>query len=111
MLTGRRPRSHIWFVLAGAAAVALTLTLLSDPALAQANPFGAPRTAPPAPPEGIVGWLLAKQSEFYRGLSGAIRAAKQDGSAVWTLFALSFAYGVFHAAGPGHGPSTWQRHR
>lgn len=106
MLTGRRPRSHIWLVLAGAAAVALTLTLLSDPALAQANPFGAPRTAPPAPPEGIVGWLLAKQSEFYRGLSGAIRAAKQDGSAVWTLFALSFAYGVFHAAGPGHGKAV-----
>jgi nickel/cobalt transporter (NicO) family protein len=105
MLTGRRPTYHLWIVLGAAAVVALTVALASDPAFAQANPFGAPRTAPP-PPDGIVGWLLAKQSEFYRGLSGAIRAAKRDGSAVWGLFALSFAYGVFHAAGPGHGKAV-----
>jgi nickel/cobalt exporter len=105
MLTGRWPPRHIWFVVGAAAAIALTAALMSDPAFAQANPFGAPRTAPP-PPDGIVGWLLAKQSEFYRGLSGAIRAAKADGSAVWTLFGLSFAYGVFHAAGPGHGKAV-----
>jgi nickel/cobalt exporter len=105
MLTGRWPPRPIWFVAGAAAAIALTAALMSDPAFAQANPFGAPRTAPP-PPDGIVGWLLAKQSEFYRGLSGAIRAAKADGSAVWTLFGLSFAYGVFHAAGPGHGKAV-----
>lgn len=86
-------------------AALLVAGLCGEAALAQGNPFGAPRTAPP-PPDGIVGWLLAKQSEFYRGLSGAIRAAKADGSAVWTLFALSFAYGVFHAAGPGHGKAV-----
>ncbi len=105
MLTGRRPPKHLCFVVGAAAAIALTAALMSDTAFAQANPFGAPRTAPP-PPDGVVGWLLAKQSEFYRGLSGAIRAAKKDGSAVWTLFALSFAYGVFHAAGPGHGKAV-----
>jgi nickel/cobalt exporter len=105
MLTGRRPSNRLWLVVGAAAAIALTAALMSDPAFAQANPFGAPRTAPP-PPDGIVGWLLAKQSEFYRGLSGAIRAAKADGSAVWTLFGLSFAYGVFHAAGPGHGKAV-----
>jgi nickel/cobalt exporter len=105
MLTGRRPNHRLWLVVGAAAVVALTVALANDPAFAQANPFGAPRTAPP-PPDGIVGWLLAKQSEFYRGLSGAIRAAKKDGSAVWGLFALSFAYGVFHAAGPGHGKAV-----
>lgn len=70
---------------------------------AQSAPFGAPR--PPAQPaaDGIFGWILLKQAEFYRGLSTAIRAAKADGSAVWGLFGLSFAYGIFHAAGPGHG--------
>jgi nickel/cobalt exporter len=104
MLTGRRPSTLFWLVVC-AATVALTAALIADPAFAQGNPFSAPRTAPP-PPDGIVGWLLAKQSEFYRGLSGAIRAAKKDGSAVWTLFALSFAYGVFHAAGPGHGKAV-----
>ena len=55
---------------------------------------------------GIVGWLLAKQSEFYREMSSTIRAAKSDGSAVWTLLAISFAYGIFHAAGPGHGKAV-----
>jgi nickel/cobalt exporter len=105
MLTGRRPSRQLWLVVGAATAVALMAVMLSDPVFAQGNPFGAPRTAPP-PPDGIVGWLLAKQSEFYRGLSGAIRAAKADGSAVWTLFGLSFAYGVFHAAGPGHGKAV-----
>lgn len=69
------------------------------------NPFGAPR---PAQPEagGLIGWLLAKQSEFYRQMSATIRAAKSDGSAVWTLLFISFAYGIFHAAGPGHGKAV-----
>ncbi len=70
------------------------------------NPFGAPRAAPDAQVGGIVGWLLAKQSEFYREMSSTIRAAKSDGSAVWTLLAISFAYGIFHAAGPGHGKAV-----
>jgi nickel/cobalt exporter len=65
--------------------------------------FGAPR--PPAP-DGIGGWLLAKQAEFYRMLSGTIRAARTDGSAVWLLMGISFVYGVFHAAGPGHGKAV-----
>ena len=105
MLTGRRPPSQFWLALGVTAAAAFAVLLLNDPALAQGSPFGPPRTAP-APPDGIVGWLLAKQSEFYRGLSASIRAAKKDGSAVWGLFALSFAYGVFHAAGPGHGKAV-----
>src|SRR3954467_6988526 len=72
------------------------------------NPFGAPKGLPPPapPPTGITGWLLAKQAEFYRLLSGAIRNAKTDGSAAWLLMGLSFAYGIFHAAGPGHGKAV-----
>ena len=72
------------------------------------NPFGGPRPAAAAEPQasGIVGWLLAKQSEFYREMSSTIRAAKSDGSAVWTLLGISFAYGIFHAAGPGHGKAV-----
>jgi nickel/cobalt transporter (NicO) family protein len=74
-------------------------------ALAQ-NPFSAHASAPDAQVGGIVGWLLVKQSEFYREMSSTIRAAKADGSAVWTLLAISFAYGIFHAAGPGHGKTV-----
>lgn len=54
----------------------------------------------------MIGWILAEQAEFYRMLSGAIRAAKTDGSAAWTLMGISFLYGVFHAAGPGHGKAV-----
>jgi nickel/cobalt exporter len=55
---------------------------------------------------GVTGWILAKQAEFYRMLSGTIRAAKADGSAAWTLMGISFLYGIFHAAGPGHGKAV-----
>ena len=90
-------------------AAALVAVMFFDVAvhasLAQ-NPFGGPR--PPAEPQvgGIIGWILARQSEFYREMSGTIRAAKSDGSAVWTLLGISFAYGIFHAAGPGHGKAV-----
>lgn len=94
-----------------ACAAALVVMAMADAALhdllAQ-NPFGAPRPAQAAEPEagGLIGWLLAKQSEFYRQMSSTIRAAKSDGSAVWTLLFISFAYGIFHAAGPGHGKAV-----
>ena len=65
-----------------------------------------PQSAPPPPASGMIGWIFAKQAEFYRALSGAIRAAKADGSAAWTLFGISFLYGMFHAAGPGHGKAV-----
>ena len=73
----------------------------------QGTPFGAPRPPAAAVEQGgIIGWLLAKQAEFYRAMSGAIRAAKTDGSAVTTLLGVSFLYGIFHAAGPGHGKAV-----
>jgi nickel/cobalt exporter len=87
----------------------LAITVLSDASLHNAlaqNPFGAPKGVPDSQVGGIVGWLLTKQSEFYRAMSSTIRAAKSDGSAVWTLLAISFAYGIFHAAGPGHGKAV-----
>ncbi|HEV7409727.1 MAG TPA: nickel/cobalt transporter [Bradyrhizobium sp.] len=86
-------------------AVATIADATLHPLLAQ-SPFGPPRAAPDAQVGGIVGWLLTKQSEFYREMSSTIRAAKSDGSAVWTLLAISFAYGIFHAAGPGHGKAV-----
>jgi nickel/cobalt exporter len=73
---------------------------------ASAQPFGMShsREAPHLGP--IAGWILAKQAEFYRMFSGTIRAAKTDGSAAWSLLGISFLYGIFHAAGPGHGKAV-----
>ena len=89
-------------------AAVLSVLLMSgaiDAAFAQNSPFGGPRAAP-APSDGILGWMFAKQAEFYRDMSRIIRAAKTDGSAVWTLLGVSFVYGIFHAAGPGHGKAV-----
>jgi nickel/cobalt transporter (NicO) family protein len=69
----------------------------------QVGPFGGVH---PPPASGVVGWILAKQALFYRALSGMIRAAKTDGSAYWGLLGISFVYGIFHAAGPGHGKAV-----
>ena len=91
----------------GAAAVVVMLALdgVTHVLMAQ-NPFGGPRPAAEPQVGGIVGWILTKQSEFYREISATIRAAKSDGSAVWTLLVISFVYGIFHAAGPGHGKAV-----
>jgi nickel/cobalt exporter len=82
----------------------LLLLVMVDAAMAQ--PFGLNRGASPSEVGGFTGWILAKQAEFYRMLSGLIRDAKADGSAAYTLLGISFLYGVFHAAGPGHGKAV-----
>lgn len=53
-------------------------------------------------------YIQSEQQRLHRSLAGAIRALKDEGSAsaAWALIALSFLYGVFHAAGPGHGKAV-----
>jgi nickel/cobalt exporter len=82
----------------------LFVVVAIDAALAQ--PFGMARAASPAEVGGLTGWILAKQAEFYRMFSGLIRASKSDGRAAYTLLGISFLYGIFHAAGPGHGKAV-----
>jgi len=57
-------------------------------------------------------WIMEQQRVFYGSMSGAMRSIKSDApiAAAATLMLLSFGYGIFHAAGPGHGKaviSTW----
>jgi nickel/cobalt transporter (NicO) family protein len=103
MLPGVRRPGALALTILIAAAVSLALVAV---AMAQGSPFGVGPSPAPAPPSGISGWILAEQARFFKSLSAAIREAKADGSAAYGLFWLSFLYGIFHAAGPGHGKAV-----
>jgi nickel/cobalt exporter len=55
---------------------------------------------------GWLNWINVQQQAFYRELTGTLKAMRQDGSKLWLLVGLSFVYGIFHAAGPGHGKAV-----
>ncbi|MBL0406871.1 nickel/cobalt transporter [Microvirga aerilata] len=66
------------------------------------NPFGMGLRE--ATPSGSIGvWILSVQSDFYASLRESVREMKESGSALVSLLLVGFAYGIFHAAGPGHG--------
>jgi ABC-type nickel/cobalt efflux system permease component RcnA len=53
-----------------------------------------------------VAWVWTKQREFHRRLTDELGGVKdKEGSAFW-LVVVSFLYGIFHAAGPGHGKAV-----
>lgn len=82
---------------------AVTIALFVEPSLAQTL---FKKGAPPPPSSGFFGWIFAQQAAFYTQLREAIKAATVTGSAGWTLITISFLYGIFHAAGPGHGKAV-----
>jgi nickel/cobalt transporter (NicO) family protein len=51
----------------------------------------------------VFGTIARKQKQFYQELVASLRSFRNNPNAFWLLMGLSFAYGVFHAAGPGHG--------
>ena len=51
-----------------------------------------------------IAWIITTQRELHQALATALRAVQAEGSiAAPALVWLGFLYGVFHAAGPGHG--------
>jgi len=83
----------------------------------QSPPASAPKSFLPPPkaaeePKGIAArayaWLTNKQSEINRRLAAAVRDIRTGDPwfATLVLAGLSFAYGVLHAAGPGHGKAV-----
>lgn len=52
----------------------------------------------------FITWVIATQRELHQALAAALRAVQEQGAlATLSLATLGFLYGVFHAAGPGHG--------
>ncbi len=91
------------------AVASLMTAVLVLPALAQSS-LGIGAAEQQVPSSGLfpslMAWINQQQQDFYKALTGALKAMRDDGEAAWYLVALSFAYGVFHAAGPGHGKAV-----
>jgi len=91
--------------------VTLTLAALSVATFAHAqSPLGIGSAEPGFNTTGTFGglfaWINAQQQGFYRMMTGALKDMRDNPWAASTLVGLSFAYGVFHAAGPGHGKAV-----
>ncbi len=117
-------------MLAAVGAALMLLLALAQPASAQdPSPRGPLGAAPPAAERGLNAlrpsaakpvaaaemgvvertwaWVLATQQRLNRELVTAVRGLKSDPvNATFVLAWLSFAYGVLHAAGPGHGKAV-----
>jgi len=92
---------------------ALLVAAWADGALAQGNPF-APGARPQAQPQtqaatqaaapAAGGWFADVQRQVNRQLNQRLAEINKGSPAALLVGALlAFAYGVFHAAGPGHG--------
>ena len=70
------------------------------------NPDGSIKVVPFM--EDPVLWMRDHQQNFYRAMSKTMKSMRGEGSivAALSLMMMSFAYGVLHAAGPGHGKAV-----
>jgi nickel/cobalt exporter len=91
--------------------LALGAVLLVSSLAHAASPLGVGAAEPSYQPTSgpfahLLVWINTHQQAFYRSLTTALKAMREDPWALATLVGLSFAYGVFHAAGPGHGKAV-----
>ncbi|NYT68882.1 nickel/cobalt transporter [Pusillimonas noertemannii] len=52
-------------------------------------------------------WIMKTQAELHQKLASTMRLVADHGwTATWPLIGISLLYGIFHAAGPGHGKAV-----
>jgi nickel/cobalt transporter (NicO) family protein len=100
-----------WKILRSFVAGAAILLVNASAVFAIRTPFGI--ATPDSGGAGINGplgglflWVALRQAQFYNALTAAMLSLKSSGHAFWLLAGVSFAYGIFHAVGPGHGKSV-----
>ncbi|MBP0617435.1 nickel/cobalt transporter [Jiella mangrovi] len=95
---------------AGCCLAMVLVWLSAEPALARSSIGIGTSDAITAPGNGMFSALFieiaARQREFFSALRKALVGLKADEGALLFLVGISFAYGVFHAAGPGHGKAV-----
>ncbi|WP_139976453.1 nickel/cobalt transporter [Ochrobactrum sp. CGA5] len=87
----------------------LCLTMIVAQAYAQSSlGIGANEVAmkPTGPFAHIILWMNEQQRAFYLAMTNALKAMRDDPWQASVLVGLSFIYGIFHAAGPGHGKAV-----
>ena len=67
------------------------------------NPFATGAGGFASATSGLGGIILTIQAHFYAALTAAVQTLKSDGVGLMSLATVGFLYGIFHAAGPGHG--------
>jgi ABC-type nickel/cobalt efflux system permease component RcnA/ABC-type uncharacterized transport system substrate-binding protein len=77
----------------------------------RARPAAAPQAQPLSSASAFAragNWLIEKQAQVHQSLRNAVGNVKTANPFMAALFlaAVSFAYGVLHAAGPGHGKAV-----
>ena len=70
------------------------------------HPFGVGINEAAAGGSSFGRWLLAQQEWFYRRMTDALKGASGQQGFALGMILLAFAYGVFHAGGPGHGKAV-----
>ena len=89
--------------------VCLAVLLVAEPGLAKSS-LGIGTAEVTSQPSGPFAGLFIEinriQREFFTALRHALVGMKNGTGGVFFLVGLSFVYGIFHAAGPGHGKAV-----
>ncbi|MCC5857488.1 MAG: nickel/cobalt transporter [Ectothiorhodospiraceae bacterium] len=79
-----------------------------DPQTAEHAPHQEHQETETNPARRLAAWMLITQRQLHRDLTSGMRDLRHEASAtngLW-LILISFLYGMFHAAGPGHGKAV-----